>query len=104
MEDIEDIINYFTGVIEMHGDNNDKEYWNTVLKERQSDKERIKELEKENKKIKSSLTNTAVAYADSISKSLIKEKIEKLKETADEDNLDDFIRIQVLEEILKEEK
>ena len=49
MNDIEDIINYFTGVIEMHGDDNDKKYWNTVLKERQSDKERIKELEKKNK-------------------------------------------------------
>ena len=37
-----------------------------------------------------------------IPKSKIEDKIEELKETADEDNLDDFIRIQVLEEILKE--
>ena len=37
-------------------------------------------------------------------KETIKEKIEELKERADEDNLDDFIRIQVLEELLGEEK
>lgn len=41
---------------------------------------------------------------ESIPKSLIKEKIEELKERADEDNLDDFIRIQVLEELLKGEE
>ena len=34
-----------------------------------------------------------------IPKSKIKEKIEELKETADEDNQDDYIKIQVLKEL-----
>lgn len=107
MNDIEDIINYFTGVIEIHGDDNDKKYWNTVLKERQSDKERIKDLEKENEELLevrvSASANTRIfkleqenkskqkAYDDcyceykhykqfdSIPKSLIKEKIEEIE-------------------------
>lgn len=38
-----------------------------------------------------------------ISKSLVKEKIEELKEIADEDNQDEYIKIQVLQELLREE-
>lgn len=38
-----------------------------------------------------------------ISKSLVKEKIEELKEIADEDNKDEYIKIQVLQELLGEE-
>ena len=88
-----------------------------ILKERQSDKERIKDLEeineahkKENGELREELESVKEIYytqkeieTDYIPKSLIKEKIEELKEIADEDNLDDFIRIQVLEELLKGE-
>ena len=38
-----------------------------------------------------------------IPKSKIKEKIEELKEIADEDNMDEFIKIRVLQELLEEE-
>lgn len=38
-----------------------------------------------------------------IPKSKIKEKIEELKEIADEDNLDEFIKIGVLKQLLEEE-
>ena len=73
-----------------------------VLRERQLDKEKIKQLE-EKLKGRTDNTNKLIEvtnlYLNSIPKSLIKEKIEELKETADEDN---FIRIQVLEELLKE--
>ena len=76
-------------------------------------KEKIKEIEKENKKIKSSLTNTAVAYADSTPKSFIKEKIEEyinsILENLDEDRrwcdielVDNFRNLE--EELLKEDK
>ena len=37
-------------------------------------------------------------------KSKIKEKIEELKETADEDNMEDFIRISALKELLEKRK
>lgn len=76
------------------------------LKERQSDKERIKDLEEENEKIKSSLTNTAVAYANSIPKSLIKEKKKEIREKAEMCNSIELLIYaeidKVLEEILKE--
>ena len=38
-----------------------------------------------------------------IKKSKVKEKIEELKEIADEDNQDEYIKIQVLQELLREE-
>lgn len=78
-----------------------------LLKERQSDKERIKELEEENEKIKSSLTNTAVAYANSIPISLIKEKKKEIREKAEMCNSIDLLIYaeidKVLEELLKGE-
>lgn len=40
---------------------------------------------------------------DYIPTSLVKEKIEELKEIADEDNKDEYIKIQVLQELLREE-
>lgn len=44
-----------------------------------------------------------IAYKSSIPTSLVKEKIEELKEIADEDNKDEYIKIQVLQELLGEE-
>lgn len=38
-----------------------------------------------------------------IKKSKVKEKIEELKEIADEDNKDEYIKIEVLQELLGEE-
>lgn len=40
---------------------------------------------------------------DYVSKQKVKEKIEELKEIADEDNKDEYIKIQVLQELLREE-
>ena len=82
-----------------------------LLKERQSDKERIKDLE-EKIKWKTDNTNKLIEvtnlYLNSIPKSLIKEKIEELnKEYKKLEETSDFIiadtiqpRIQVLEELL----
>lgn len=66
-----------------------------------------KELEKENKKYIVKLTDEEyrrvieAAQKDCVPKSLIKEKIEELKEIADEDNQDEYIKIQVLQDLLE---
>lgn len=44
-----------------------------------------------------------IAHKNSIPTSLVKEKIEELKEIADEDNQDEYIKIEVLQELLGEE-
>lgn len=81
-----------------------------LLKERQSDKAKIMHYEKlitnglaskEITKLNEELL--AEVQTNYIPKSKIREMLEELKERADEDNLDDFIRIQVLEELLKGE-
>ena len=82
----------------------------------------LEKLQKENKKLKTKnrtqkeLTELAREVTteqvvstieefekDYISKDKIKEKIEEIKEIADEDNMDEFIKINVLEGLLKGE-
>lgn len=63
----------------------------------------LEHLQKENEKYSKQMD---LDYVDEnyISKDKIREKIEKLKEIADEDNMDEFIKISVLQDLLKEEK
>lgn len=68
--------------------------------------EKVKQLEKEIKKLK--FNNHMVGKwneyldKDCISKDKIREKIEELREKADEDNPDEFIEIDALEKLLEE--
>ena len=52
-------------------------------------------------KVKDKLTIDG-KYKEFIPKSKIREKIEELKERADEDNLDDFIKIDILQELMED--
>ena len=69
---------------------------------------RYKQLEEENKSKQKAYDDCYCEYKhykqfDSIPKSKVKKKIEELKEIADEDNQDEYIKIQVLQEVLGEE-
>ena len=71
--------------------------------------EKVKQLEKGNRSLMESRIKWKNRYykekaknKECISKDKIREKIEKLKEIADEDNPDDYIKIDAYEELLEE--
>lgn len=77
-----------------------RKYWRDIFYEQQKE---IKELHKEiNQRIKLKLENEKCAEKDFVYKGKIKEKIEELKEIADEDNPDIYIKIDAYQELLEE--
>ena len=75
-----------------------RKYWRDNFYEQQEEIEVLKEdLDKKVKAL-----DIAMSNPDYISKDKIREKIEQLKEIADEDNLDVYTKIDVLEELLEE--
>lgn len=79
---------------------------NNVLLEREQDKKRIQELEEKNKLLLNSKVGIDLSYDDYISKQKIKDKIEDLRynnKLGFEESLEEFFKIEVLEELLEEE-
>lgn len=77
-----------------------------ILSEREQDKKRIQELEEENKILLNSKIGIDLSYDDYISKQKIKDKIEDLRynnKLGFEESLEEFFKIEVLEELLEEE-
>lgn len=77
-----------------------------ILAEREQDKKRIQELEEENKILLNSKVGIDLSYDDYISKQKIKDKIEDLRynnKLGFEESLEEFFKIEVLEELLEKE-
>ena len=76
-----------------------------ILLEREQDKKKIQELE-ENKILLNSKVGIDLSYDDYISKQKIKDKIEDLRynnKLGFEESLEEFFKIEVLEELLERE-
>ena len=82
------------------------ERYKEYLVKEQAYKKRIQELEEENKILLNSKVGIDLSYDDYISKQKIKDKIEDLRynnKLGFEESLEEFFKIEVLEELLEEE-